>query len=311
MDLHGVLSDIDSAFSPSSSFWVRFELKLYGTVIVCIDTMLFDVKDTLDYLLYEFIAMNKGKERQERYDEQEEEEEKQSKFEQKRKESVKKKAKRESISNAEEEDNEEKEITEDATENIDVGIRQHLVHSRLDMQMNKTSVCYLCSFNDLDSPVNKAGSAGRLKAVYVRTEHGVLFEVFSSYNKNLQALLQNLSITAIAVLKNFYVLALQSTDPNSSPVNPKLSHGSLLVRLVTTGELLKVAKNVKHTNNLPIGSLGLTDERWDRLVKHLSTVCNEMDIVFVLGAMSHGKIECDYVEEFVASKSSSSFTHPL
>ncbi|KAH0873971.1 hypothetical protein HID58_071333 [Brassica napus] len=123
------------------------------------------------------IKVNKGKERQERYDEQEEEEEKQSKFEQKRKESVKKKAKRESISNAEEEDNEEKEITEDATENIDVGIR---------------------SFNDLDSPVNKAGSAGRL-------------------------------------------------------------------------------------------------------VKHLSTVCNEMDIVFVvLGAMSHGKIECDYVEEFVA-----------
>ncbi|CAN7085253.1 unnamed protein product [Brassica oleracea var. botrytis] len=87
------------------------------------------------------------------------------------------------------------------------------------------------------------------------------------------------------------------------------------------------------------------------LKKHLSTVCNEMDIVFVvvndlqiflsqfctiskficlvigfsfqllynqtcalsfqLGAMSHGKIECDYVEEFVASKSFSSFTHPL
>lgn len=46
-------------------------------------------------------------------------------------------------------------------------------------------------FNDLDSPVNKAGSAGRLKAVYVRTEHGVLFEVFSSYNKNLQAVRWN------------------------------------------------------------------------------------------------------------------------
>ncbi|CAN6935028.1 unnamed protein product [Brassica oleracea] len=171
MDLHGVLSDINSlAFSPSSSFWVRFELKLYGTVIVCIDTMLFDVKDNLDYLLHEFIAVRAGAhERQERYDEQEEEEEKQSKFEQKRKESVKKKAKRESISNAEEEDNEEKEITEDATENIDT----------------------CCCFNDLDSPVNKAGSAGRLKAVYVRTEHGVLFEVFSSYNKNLQAVRWN------------------------------------------------------------------------------------------------------------------------
>lgn len=39
---------------------VRFELKLYGTVIVCIDTMLFDVKDTLDYLLYEFIASKGG-----------------------------------------------------------------------------------------------------------------------------------------------------------------------------------------------------------------------------------------------------------
>ncbi|KAF3518465.1 hypothetical protein DY000_02061543, partial [Brassica cretica] len=250
---------------------VRFELKLYGTVIVCIDTMLFDIKDNLDYLLHEFIAIlrqrwwaisygikvNKGKERKERYDEQEEEEEKQSKFEQKRKESVKKKAKRESISNAEEEDNEEKEITEEATENIDT-----------------------CCFNDLDSPVNKAGSAGRLKAVYVRTEHGVLFEVFSSYNKNLQAvgsrflisfcwffavqLLQNLSITAIGspqkllrVIKNPFTNYLQE---NSA----KLSQGSLLVRLVTTGGLLKGevlgSRNAKRINNLSEESLGLTCE---------------------------------------------------
>ena len=39
---------------------VRFELKLYGTVIICIDTMLFDVKDNLNYLLHEFIAVRAG-----------------------------------------------------------------------------------------------------------------------------------------------------------------------------------------------------------------------------------------------------------
>ncbi|KAL0724793.1 hypothetical protein Bca4012_039392 [Brassica carinata] len=174
------------------------------------------------------IKVNRRKERQERYDKEEEEK---PKFEQKRKESVEKKAKRESISDTEEEDNEEKEITEEATENVDVGIRvvlsndnkdkpgvifvlekaslevtkvgkqQHLVDSRSDMQMNKTSTYELLNSDDhadflrknnrnptdyrpdithqallmiLDSPVNKAG---RLKAVYIRTEQGVLFEV--------------------------------------------------------------------------------------------------------------------------------------
>jgi len=127
----------------------------------------------------------------------------------------------------------------------------------------------------LDSPVKQAG---RLKAVYVRTEQGVLIEVkphvriprtYKRFAGLMLQLLQNMSITA--------------RDSRE--------------------KLLRVIKNPV-TKYLPVGSRKIGFSRSsDKLIdmqKHIATHCNESDTVFVIGAMSHGKIECDYIEDFVA-----------
>ncbi|ESQ44376.1 hypothetical protein EUTSA_v10006512mg [Eutrema salsugineum] len=127
----------------------------------------------------------------------------------------------------------------------------------------------------LDSPVNKAG---RLKAVYVRTEQGVLFEVkphvriprtYKRFAGIILQLLQKLSITAVGRRE----------------------------------KLLRVIKNPV-TLYLPANSMKIgfshSSEKLVNMQKHLATVCNDSDTVFVLGAMAHGKIDCDYIEDFVA-----------
>ncbi|KAG2324898.1 hypothetical protein Bca52824_007626 [Brassica carinata] len=265
------------------------------------------------------IKVNRRKERQERYDKEEEEK---PKFEQKRKESVEKKAKRESISDTEEEDNEEKEITEEATENVDVGIRVVLSNDNKDkpgvifvlekasLEVTKVGKTYeLLNSDDhadflrknnrnptdyrpdithqallmiLDSPVNKAG---RLKAVYIRTEQGVLFEVqpyvritrtYKRFAGIMLQLLQNLSITAVDSPQKLLCVIKNPVTNYLPPNSRKIVFFSLL------------------------SSLSYSSEKLVNMQKHLATVCSETDIVFVLGAMSHGKIECDYIEEFVA-----------
>lgn len=257
------------------------------------------------------IKVNKRKERHERYDKEEDEEEEQPKFEkkQKQRESVKK-AKREAT---EEEDDEENE--EAADEELDVGIPVVVSDNKKDqtgvifvlekasLEVAKVGKTYQLLNSDdhanflrkngrdpahyrpdithqallmiLDSPVNKAG---RLKAVYVRTEQGVLFEVkphvriprtYKRFAGIMLQLLQKLSISAAGKRE----------------------------------KLMRVIKNPV-TSHLPpncrkIG-FSYSSEKLVNMQKHLSTVCNETDTVFVLGAMSHGKIECDYIDDFVA-----------
>ncbi|CAN8254357.1 unnamed protein product [Cochlearia groenlandica] len=265
------------------------------------------------------IKVNNRKERQERYDKDEGEEDEQPKFEQKlqAKESAKK-AKRESGSKSEEVNEEKVEITKEATEeDLDVGIPIALadtndnkekpgvifVLEKASLEVAKVGKTYQLLNSDdhanflrknnrnpadyrpdithqallmiLDSPVNKAG---RLKAVYVRTEKGVLLEVkphvriprtFKRFAGIMLQLLQKLSISAVG----------------------------------SREKLLRVIRNpVK--DHLPVNSriIGFShsSEKLINMQKHLATVCSDTNTVFVLGAMSHGKIECDYIEDFVA-----------
>ena len=127
----------------------------------------------------------------------------------------------------------------------------------------------------LDSPLNKAG---RLRTVYIKTEKGVLIEVkpyvriprtFKRFSGVMLELLQKLSISAAGKRE----------------------------------KLLRAIKNPV-TQYLPLNSrkIGLSYSS-DKLVTmrdYVSTIPSNTDLVFVVGAMAHGKIETDYTEDYIA-----------
>ncbi|XP_061362043.1 uncharacterized protein LOC133305817 [Gastrolobium bilobum] len=127
----------------------------------------------------------------------------------------------------------------------------------------------------LDSPLNKAG---RLRAVYIKTEKGVLLEVkpyvriprtFRRFSGIMLELLQKLSISAAGKRE----------------------------------KLLRAVKNPV-TQYLPVNSqkigLSYSSEKLVNINDYVSTVPRNMDFVFVVGAMAHGKIETDYTDEIIA-----------
>jgi len=127
----------------------------------------------------------------------------------------------------------------------------------------------------LDSRINKSG---RLRAVYVRTEKGVLIEVkpfvriprtFKRFAGIMLQLLQKLSISAVGKRE----------------------------------KLLRVIKNPV-TQYLPINSrrIGLSHSS-DKLVninQYVASAGSDVDLVFVVGAMAHGKIDKDYADDFIS-----------
>ncbi|KAL5743732.1 hypothetical protein ACOSP7_026584 [Xanthoceras sorbifolium] len=127
----------------------------------------------------------------------------------------------------------------------------------------------------LDSPLTKAG---RLRAVYVKTEKGVLFEVkphvrlprtYKRFAGIMLQLLQKLSITAVGKRE----------------------------------KLLCVIKNPV-TQYLPVNSrkigFSFSSEKLVKMRNYVATVNNEVDLVFVVGAMAHGKIDTDYTDDYIA-----------
>ncbi|XP_062083220.1 uncharacterized protein LOC133789391 [Humulus lupulus] len=127
----------------------------------------------------------------------------------------------------------------------------------------------------LDSPLNKAG---RLKGLYVRTEKEVLIEVKPR---------THLPRTS----KRFYGLMLQLLQ-RLSIKNEK-----------THAKLLRVIKNPV-TQYLPINShkigFSFSSEKLIKMKDYVHNFEGDRDIVFVVGAMAHGKIEPDYVDDFIA-----------
>ncbi|KAE8125242.1 hypothetical protein FH972_020075 [Carpinus fangiana] len=127
----------------------------------------------------------------------------------------------------------------------------------------------------LDSRINKSG---RLRAVYVRTEKGILIEVkpyvriprtFKRFAGIMLQLLQKLSISAVGKRE----------------------------------KLLRVIKNPV-TQYLPINSrrIGLSHSS-DKLVninQYVASAGSDVDLVFVVGAMAHGKIDKDYADDFIS-----------
>ncbi|KAJ8543099.1 hypothetical protein K7X08_005622 [Anisodus acutangulus] len=118
----------------------------------------------------------------------------------------------------------------------------------------------------LDSRVNKAG---RLKALYVRTEKGVLFEVkphvriprtFKRFAGIMLQLLQKLSITAV-------------------------------------GKREKLLRVIKKTL---LHSFSHSSEKLVDIQDYVNGINNDMNLVFVIGAMAHGKIDKDYVEDYLS-----------
>ncbi|KAK8594146.1 hypothetical protein V6N13_125955 [Hibiscus sabdariffa] len=127
----------------------------------------------------------------------------------------------------------------------------------------------------LDSPVNKAG---RLQALYVRTEKGVLFEVkphvriprtYKRFSGIMLQLLQKLNITAVGKRE----------------------------------KLLRVIKNPV-TNYFPVNSrrigFSYSSEKLVKMSKYVDAVGDDVNLVFVVGAMAHGKIEPDYIDDFIS-----------
>ncbi|KAL6326274.1 hypothetical protein AAG906_004771 [Vitis piasezkii] len=120
----------------------------------------------------------------------------------------------------------------------------------------------------LDSPLNKAG---RLRAVYVRTEKGVL-------------------------LKLSHMFAFQGHISGSL--------GSCCSAAVGKREkLLRVIKNPV-TQYLPVNSrkigFSYSSEKSIPMRDYVAAVSDDVDLVFVVGAMAHGKISNDYTDDFIA-----------
>lgn len=127
----------------------------------------------------------------------------------------------------------------------------------------------------LDSPLTKAG---RLRTVYVRTDKGVLFEVkphvrlprtYKRFAGIMLQLLQKLSITAVGKRE----------------------------------KLLRVIKNPV-TQYLPVNcrkiGFSYSSEKLVKMRNYVASITDDNDLVFVVGAMAHGKIDCDYTDDLIA-----------
>ncbi|XP_076930800.1 uncharacterized protein LOC143595740 [Bidens hawaiensis] len=139
----------------------------------------------------------------------------------------------------------------------------------------RPDISHQAILNILDSPLNKAG---KLKALYVRTEKGVLIEIkphvriprtFKRFAGIMLQLLQKLSISAVGKRE----------------------------------KLLRVIKNPV-TQYLPVNSRKIgfshSSEKLVDMHDYVVTLDNDATLVFVVGAMAHGKIESDYIEDFIS-----------
>ncbi|GJT43051.1 ribosomal RNA small subunit methyltransferase NEP-1 [Tanacetum coccineum] len=139
----------------------------------------------------------------------------------------------------------------------------------------RPDISHQAILNILDSPLNKAG---KLRALYVRTEKGVLFEIkphvriprtFKRFAGIMLQLLQKLSISAVGKRE----------------------------------KLMRVIKNPV-TQYLPVNSRKIgfshSSEKLVDMHDYVATLDKDATLVFVVGAMAHGKIENDFIEDFIS-----------
>lgn len=127
----------------------------------------------------------------------------------------------------------------------------------------------------LDSPLNKAG---KIQAVYVKTEKSVLFEVKPH-------------VRIPRTYKRFAGIMLQLLQ--------KLSISAAGKR----DKLFRVIKNPV-TQYLPVDSrkigFSYSSEKLVDIQKYVTAVKDDVNFVFVVGAMAHGKVDDEYVEDYIS-----------
>ncbi|KNA13280.1 hypothetical protein SOVF_118180 [Spinacia oleracea] len=125
---------------------------------------------------------------------------------------------------------------------------------------------------------SRLSKGGRLKAVYIRTEDGVLIKVepyakipsdLESFCSMMAELLQTLSIKAKGNRKKLLRVVANPVTKYLPPSSPKIG-------------------------------LSFSSEKAVELREHVSGINRDEDVVFVVGVMAHGKIECDYIEDLVS-----------
>lgn len=153
--------------------------------------------------------------------------------------------------------------------------KNFLLKHKKDVARFRPDICHQSLLAILDSPLNKAG---RVKGVYVHTTKNALIKIspkvriprtFKRFSGLMAQLLQKLSIRA--------------------------SSGS--------EKLLKVVKGPV-TQHLPPSSIRVgfsySSPTIRPLKKLVAGLDGAQDVVFVLGAMAHGKIDVAYVDEMVS-----------
>ncbi|KAL0286100.1 UNVERIFIED_CONTAM: Ribosomal RNA small subunit methyltransferase nep-1 [Sesamum calycinum] len=127
----------------------------------------------------------------------------------------------------------------------------------------------------LDSRVNKSG---RLKALYVRTQQGLLLEI--KPHARMPRTYKRFSGLMVQLLQKLHITAAGKGE-----------------------KLLRVIKNPV-TQYLPINSRKIgfshSSEKLVDMYDYVGAINNDLDLVFVVGAMSHGKIEDEYVEDYLS-----------
>ncbi|RDD47339.1 Ribosomal RNA small subunit methyltransferase NEP1 [Trichoplax sp. H2] len=140
--------------------------------------------------------------------------------------------------------------------------------SKRDPALYRPDIAHQCLLMLLDSPLNRAGNL----QVYIHTQRNVLIEV-------------NPQTRIPRTFDRFCVQLLHKFSIHSAEGSKKL---------------LKVIKN-PITDHLPTGCRKIgTSFSCDNLTKVNKLVPQDQPIVFVIGAMAHGKVEVDYTEEEIA-----------
>lgn len=120
--------------------------------------------------------------------------------------------------------------------------------------------------------------AGRLKAIYIRTDDGALIKV--EPNALIPRSLKEFCNMMAELRQKFSIKAAGNK-----------------------GKLLRLLKNPV-TQYLPVNSrkigLSCSSEKAVNLRDYVSGIGSCDDVVFVVGAMAHGRIECDYMEDLIS-----------
>mmetsp|Transcript_1147 Transcript_1147/g.4016 ORF Transcript_1147/g.4016 Transcript_1147/m.4016 type:complete len:231 (-) Transcript_1147:133-825(-) len=139
----------------------------------------------------------------------------------------------------------------------------------------RPDICHQALLTILDSPLNKAG---KVRAVYVQTEGGVLIHI--SPHTRLPRTFKRFSGLMVHLLQK---LSIRATNGPA--------------------KLLKVVK-LPVTRHLPADATKVGFSFTSETTRHMYELIRGLDetrpVVFCLGAMAHGKIDTEWVDECVS-----------